>query len=187
MGRDVLLVHADGPRAVSRSRARARRCPTGPPPHEAEAPSQRLSPPAGHVCAHRRLAGGYSEKQIRMGERAFGNLHEQSTIFLAAVWLHALFVDAGTAATLGWAWLGFRFAYVAIWALTAGNIMPAILLATMPMYGIIIWLFATVSTMRSRCQLLSLSLSLSLSLCVCLSCSFSHTTWLARCQNADGC
>ena len=116
-----------------------------------------------------------------MGERAFGNLHEQSTIFLAAVWLHALFVDATTATTLGWAWLGFRFAYVAIWALTAGNIMPAILLATMPMYGIIIWLFATVRAMRSRCQLLSLSLS------VCLSCSFSHTTWLARCQNADGC
>jgi len=116
------------------------------------------------VCTHSRLAGGYSEKQIRMGERAFGNLHEQSTIFLAAVWLHALFVDAGTAATLGWAWLGFRFAYVAIWALTAGNIMPAILLATMPMYGIIIWLFATVSTMRSRCQLLSLSLSLCVSL-----------------------
>ena len=70
------------------------------------------------MCAHRRLAGGYSEKQIRMGERAFGNLHEQSTIFLAAVWLHALFVDATTATTLGWAWLGFRFAYVAIWALT---------------------------------------------------------------------
>ena len=109
-----------------------------------------------------------------MGERAFGNLHEQSTIFLAAVWLHALFVDATTATTLSWAWLGFRFAYVAIWALTAGNIMPAILLATMPMYGIIIWLFATVRAMRSRCQLLSLSLS--------LSCSFSHTTWLARCQ-----
>ena len=68
-----------------------------------------------------------------MGERAFGNLHEQSTIFLAAVWLHALFVDATTATTLGWAWLGFRFAYVAIWALTAGNIImiiPAILLAT---------------------------------------------------------
>ena len=97
-----------------------------------------------------------------MGERAFGNLHEQSTIFLAAVWLHALFVDATTATTLSWAWLGFRFAYVAIWALTAGNIMPAILLATMPMYGIIIWLFATVRAMRSRCQLLSLSLSLSL-------------------------
>ena len=87
-----------------------------------------------------------------MGERAFGNLHEQSTIFLAAVWLHALFVDATTATTLGWAWLGFRFAYVAIWALTAGNIMPAILLATMPMYGIIIWLFATVRAMRSRAR-----------------------------------
>ena len=30
--------------------------------------------------------------------------------------------------------------------------MPAILLATMPMYGIIIWLFATIRAMRSRCQ-----------------------------------
>ena len=115
-----------------------------------------------------------------MGERAFGNLHEQSTIFLAAVWLHALFVDATTATTLSWAWLGFRFAYVAIWALTAGNIMPAILLATMPMYGIIIWLFATVRAMRSRCQLLSLSLSLSLLFVL------SHNV-ACTVSNADGC
>ena len=70
-----------------------------------------------------------------MGERAFGNLHEQSIIFLVSMWMHALYVDVSTAATLGWAWLGFRLSYVVIWALTAGKIMPAILISTMPMYG----------------------------------------------------
>ena len=70
-----------------------------------------------------------------MGERAFGNLHEQSIIFLVSLWMHALFVDVPTAAMLGWAWLGFRFSYVVIWSLTAGKIMPAILISTMPMYG----------------------------------------------------
>ena len=70
-----------------------------------------------------------------MGERAFGNLHEQSIIFLVSLWMHALFVDVPTAATLGWTWLAFRLSYVFIWALTAGKIMPAILISTMPMCG----------------------------------------------------
>lgn len=90
-----------------------------------------------HAPWNRRLAGGYSDKQIQMGERAFGNLHEQSIIFLVSLWMHALFVDASSAASLGWAWLYFRLGYVVIWGLTAGKIMPAILISTMPMYGYI--------------------------------------------------
>lgn len=77
-----------------------------------------------------------------MGVRAFGNLHEQSIIFLVALWAHALFMDVQTAATLGWAYLGFRLLYPVIWTIFSGFTMK-ILWVTMPMYGIIIWLLGT--------------------------------------------
>ena len=34
-----------------------------------------------------------SNAQREWGARAFGNLHEQSTIFLVSLWSHALFVS----------------------------------------------------------------------------------------------
>jgi hypothetical protein len=51
---------------------------------------------------------GKGEAQATMGARAFGNLHEQSDIFLVALWVHALFWSVADAATMGWAYLGFR-------------------------------------------------------------------------------
>lgn len=140
MGRNVLPDDADGPCTVRADDIffPCRRWPLlhilrTPESQPAPLLSPLLSKPLHHRA--RRLAGGYSDKQIRMGERAFGNLHEQSIMFLVSLWMHALFVDVSTAASLGWAWLAFRLSYVVIWALTAGDIMPGILLSTMPMYG----------------------------------------------------
>lgn len=78
------------------------------------------------------LAGTFSAEQVRMGQRVFGNLHEQSIVFVVGLWMMALFGDVAVAAQLGWVWLGLRCLYVIIWALTGGNIIPGILISTMP-------------------------------------------------------
>merc|ERR1711953_1532974 len=51
--------------------------------------------------------GGYGESQKTWGSRTFGNLQEQSIIFIVALWLYGLFMDAGEAAHMGWAYLAF--------------------------------------------------------------------------------
>merc|ERR1711939_661250 len=86
---------------------------------------------------------GKSVGQQNWGERAFGNLNEQSPMFLVAIWLHALFVSPDNAATLGWVYLALRILYVMIW-MFSGRFTMKVLAATMPMYGII-W-FLTAST-----------------------------------------
>eukprot|EP01051_Picozoa_sp_SAG22_P011426 SAG22_NODE_1098_length_5567_cov_27.664045_2_plen_167_part_00 len=91
-----------------------------------------------------------SKAQITWGNRAFGNLHEQSTIFLVSLWLHALFVSVDGAAALGWAYLLFRSLYPVLWAVCGP--MPqsmAILWSTMPQYGINWWMMST--TVASTC------------------------------------
>lgn len=86
--------------------------------------------------------GGKGPAQCRWGERAFGNLHEQSAIFLVGLWLHAAFFDVDGAAALGWTYLAIRALYPIVWALNGGMTMKQ-LGVTMPMYGIVIWLIAT--------------------------------------------
>lgn len=85
---------------------------------------------------------GFNAAQTRWGERAFGNLHEQSVALLPALWLHALFTSVPEAATMGWAYLAFRALYPIIWAIGGGFSMK-VLISTVPGYGIIFWMFAT--------------------------------------------
>jgi uncharacterized MAPEG superfamily protein len=70
-------------------------------------------------------------------DRTVGNMMEQSFVFLAALWTHAVFVDVGSAAQLGWAWLLSRSIYPAAFA---GGI-PWLFISTVPGYIFIILLF----------------------------------------------
>ncbi len=71
------------------------------------------------------------------GNRTVGNMMEQSPIFLAALWTHAAFVDVGSAAQLGWAWLLARSIYPAAFA---GG-LPWLFFSTVPGYIFITLLF----------------------------------------------
>ena len=88
------------------------------------------------------LVQGYGAKQANMGARAFGNLHEQSIVFLVSLWVHALFEDVDGAAKLGSVYLGLRALYPVVWTLCGGFDMK-ILVTTMPQYGIILWMLGT--------------------------------------------
>mmetsp|Transcript_21202 Transcript_21202/g.34994 ORF Transcript_21202/g.34994 Transcript_21202/m.34994 type:complete len:181 (-) Transcript_21202:95-637(-) len=101
-------------------------------------PTMQLGPSA--------LISGKGESQVKWGQRSFGNLHEQSTIFLVALWMHALFVNVSDAAQMGWVYLFLRALYPFTWAVSGGVTMPPppqVLLSTMPQYGIVLWLLGT--------------------------------------------
>jgi hypothetical protein len=82
---------------------------------------------------------------VQWGERCFGNLHEQSTPFLASLWVYAVFNDVTEAAYMGWACLFFRFLYPIIWAWKGSfkNAVPLIFISTLPMYSINIWMMGS--------------------------------------------
>ena len=67
------------------------------------------------------------------GDRTVGNMIEQSIPFLASLWLHAVFVNVGSAAQLGWFWLLFRAIYPAVFS----RGIPVLFLSTVPGYLII--------------------------------------------------
>merc|ERR1711998_438978 len=87
---------------------------------------------------------GGGPKRSNAMSRIFGNLHEQSIIFLVSMWMMALFVDADRAASIGKAYLGFRLLYPMIVIGCGGNILPAIFLSPMPQYGICCWFVSCV-------------------------------------------
>lgn len=88
-----------------------------------------------------KLVGG-SEAHQHWGQRAFGNLHEQSPAFLAALWVHALFVSPAAAATCGALWLALRCLYPVVWAAN-GEMTDSIMAVTFPSYFIVSYLFAS--------------------------------------------
>ena len=55
--------------------------------------------------------GGAGGALTLTATRTVGNALEQAVPFLAALWLHALAVDAGAAASLGWAYVASRAVY----------------------------------------------------------------------------
>lgn len=55
---------------------------------------------------------GHKEAAKRIGDRSVGNTLEQAWPFMAAMWLHALFVNYQQAQLLGWIYVGFRALYV---------------------------------------------------------------------------
>eukprot|EP00933_Yihiella_yeosuensis_P049429 TRINITY_DN4632_c0_g1_i1.p1 TRINITY_DN4632_c0_g1~~TRINITY_DN4632_c0_g1_i1.p1 ORF type:complete len:192 (-),score=42.63 TRINITY_DN4632_c0_g1_i1:211-786(-) len=86
-----------------------------------------------------------SEAYKHFLDRLFGNLFEQSIAFIPSLWLYAASVDAQGAANCGWAWLFFRFGWLAVWAGAAtpkapGDKLPMV---TMPMYFIIFFFMVT--------------------------------------------
>ena len=88
-------------------------------------------------------AQGINEKQKLWASRMFGNLHEQSTLFLVAVWSYAIFVDAGKAAFWGDIYLFIRLFYPIIWAAN-GGMSQQMALVTLPGYIINLYLLGTV-------------------------------------------
>ncbi len=86
------------------------------------------------------LTGKVAE-QVEWGRRAFGNLHEQSVIFLPALWMHALFTSVPEAAMMGWSYLAFRALYPILWAI-GGGFGSQVFISTLPQYGIVIYMLA---------------------------------------------
>jgi hypothetical protein len=84
---------------------------------------------------------GKAAGQVEWGRRAFGNLHEQSVIFLPALWLHALFTSVPEAALMGWTYLAFRALYPIVWAI-GGGFTQKVFISTLPQYGIVIYMLA---------------------------------------------
>ena len=76
---------------------------------------------------------GSTDRIALMGDRSVGNLLEQSVPFLTSLWLHAVFVSPQSAATLGWAYLGFRSIYPVVFY----KGLPYLFLSTIPGYAII--------------------------------------------------
>ena len=96
-------------------------------------------------------AGGNAMLEVN---RTVGNAVEQTAPFLISMWLHAVFLDPRSAAKLGWAWLGFRAVYPAVF----GKV-PWMFLSTLPGYAIIgklIWPLACMDV-QSRSLLASSS------------------------------
>ena len=82
-----------------------------------------------------------SHKLCLTGDRTVGNLLEQSIPFLLSLWLHATYVDVGTASRLGWLWLFSRAAYP--FAFHLG--MPYLFISTVPGYAAIMALVGPVA------------------------------------------
>lgn len=86
-----------------------------------------------------------SPSQIKFGDRSFMNLIEQAPLFLSSLWVHAFFVSADAATTLGWTYVIFRFFYPIIWLVKAGPEpgypMPAGFIVTFPCYGIVMFMY----------------------------------------------
>ena len=61
-----------------------------------------------------------TDAQYNWGNRAFGNMMEQAPLFLAGLWLHALFVSPVVATQLGGAYLFLRLCYPVLWAIYGG-------------------------------------------------------------------
>ncbi|EKX33533.1 hypothetical protein GUITHDRAFT_81305 [Guillardia theta CCMP2712] len=77
------------------------------------------------------------------GDRTVGNMLEQSTAFLVALWMHALFINVKSAAQLGWVWLTFRGLYPLVFDLG----VPWLLVSTVPDYLVIAALLLPVCQM----------------------------------------
>mmetsp|Transcript_24823 Transcript_24823/g.78167 ORF Transcript_24823/g.78167 Transcript_24823/m.78167 type:complete len:193 (+) Transcript_24823:87-665(+) len=68
-------------------------------------------------------------------DRVFGNLIEQTIVFLVAMWVYAASVDPVDASALGWFWLCLRVGWIIIWGGAASpKPPPTIAMATMPQY-----------------------------------------------------
>merc|ERR1712217_966368 len=68
-------------------------------------------------------------------DRVAGNLMEQTTIFLVAMWVYAASVDPVDASALGWFWLMLRVGWILIWGYKGSpKVPPTILAVTLPQY-----------------------------------------------------
>lgn len=76
-------------------------------------------------------------------DRIAANTQEQLVPFLTSLWLHSLFVDSDVAGKLGLTWLAIRVAYTYLVPkkLTGKPLPKRVLLATLPCYCIIVYLF----------------------------------------------
>ncbi len=77
---------------------------------------------------------GSTDKLAVTADRTVGNLVEQSIPFLAALWMHAVFVSPSSAAAYGWAYLLCRAFYPIVFYLG----VPYLFISTIPGYVIIV-------------------------------------------------
>jgi hypothetical protein len=81
------------------------------------------------------------EECKKIVERTMMNTLEQSPCFLLSMWLHALFVNPATSATLGFIYVVFRFMYGILYGLY-GQFTIIAEVATVPNYAVIFWFLA---------------------------------------------
>jgi hypothetical protein len=90
---------------------------------------------------------GRSPGHVQWGNRIFGNLNEQSVMFMVSMWLYAVFINAEAAALNGWVYLGFRTLYPTLWLLKGGEAgppFPLIFVSTFSAYGVNVWHTASI-------------------------------------------
>ncbi|CAJ1955597.1 unnamed protein product [Cylindrotheca closterium] len=73
--------------------------------------------------------GNHDNLAIRCADRCAGNLLEQLIPFFISMFVYATFVDAGSAARIGWAWFTFRSYYSYAW-----KRFPLLFASTLPAY-----------------------------------------------------
>jgi len=78
--------------------------------------------------------GGKGTKLNLSMNRTVGNFIEQSIVFLAALWMHAIFVDVQTAVKVGWTWIAIRSIYPLVFYIGGFSVF----LCTIPAY-VCVW------------------------------------------------
>jgi len=82
------------------------------------------------------------DRELLAADRMQLNMLEQMPVFLVGLWLHAFFVSPTSAGLAGWAYLASRVVYPFLLGKRLDNTIPfRIFYATMPGYGVLVYLF----------------------------------------------
>lgn len=84
------------------------------------------------------------DPEMLKADRAVQNTHEQMVPFLVSMWMYALFVSPGGAASLGGVYVALRAIYPFLLGARIEQMQPRrVALVTFPCYGIIAWMLGS--------------------------------------------
>lgn len=84
------------------------------------------------------------DPEMLKADRAVQNTHEQMVPFLVSMWMYAIFVSPGVAASLGGAYLALRAIYPFLLGSRIEQMQPRrVAFVTFPCYGIIAWMLGS--------------------------------------------
>lgn len=82
------------------------------------------------------------DRGLLAADRMQLNMLEQMPVFLIGLWMHAVFVSPSAAGIAGWVYVACRAAYPFLLGKQLGKTIPfRIFYATMPAYGVLIYLY----------------------------------------------